>query len=233
MSARLGWANTLATLDTISAFLALTRSVLRVLFRNTWKSFVYTSRFSWTNDSLERQNTTVSTPRLKNPESRGTRAADAPLVGDRSGRLRLGVGLLPRVSPRLDVAEPRLQHLNTQTAVVLSCIFIGRPVSQVTAEWSITACSGETYRSERGVERPVTEAVLEEQVELLLNEALHHHSAGGGTRYDTFNQRRTLITGSVRPAAARRARWLQTPESYLRVRLLTGEQGLMGCSGCY
>lgn len=36
----------------------------------------------------------------------------------------------------------------------------------------------QTYRSERGVQRPVTEAVLKEQVELLLNEALHHHSAG-------------------------------------------------------
>ena len=34
----------------------------------------------------------------------------------------------------------------------------------------------ETYRSEGGVQRPVAEAVLQEQVELLLHEALHHHS---------------------------------------------------------
>lgn len=32
-----------------------------------------------------------------------------------------------------------------------------------------------TYRSERGVQGPVTEAVLEEQVELLLHKTLHHH----------------------------------------------------------
>ena len=58
ISARFGWANTLATLNTISAFLAFTRSVLMVLFRNTWKSFVYMSRFSWTNDSLWKRNQT-------------------------------------------------------------------------------------------------------------------------------------------------------------------------------
>lgn len=53
ISARLGWAKTLATLKTISAFLAFTRSVLTARFKNTWKSFVYMSRFSWTKDSLQ------------------------------------------------------------------------------------------------------------------------------------------------------------------------------------
>lgn len=36
---------------------------------------------------------------------------------------------------------------------------------------------GETYRSERGIQRPVTEAMLKKQVEFLLNKTLHHHSA--------------------------------------------------------
>lgn len=48
MSARLGWANTLATLNTMSAFLGLTRSVRRARFRKPTNSLVYISRFSWT-----------------------------------------------------------------------------------------------------------------------------------------------------------------------------------------
>lgn len=145
ISARFVWANTLATLKTISAFLALTRSVLTVRFKKTWKSFVYMSRFSWTNDSLRKRTLTSAPNWLQSIKHSQTTAwprwifqtisitfvgkqrgdvhwiqrrntSDSPFVRHRSVLLWLRVGRLPRVSPRLDVAQPRLQHLNTETA---------------------------------------------------------------------------------------------------------------------
>lgn len=89
----------------------------------------------------------------------------------------------------------------------------------------------------------MTEAVLEEQVELLLNEALHHHSAGRRTRYHTVRPRERTLSSDLcplitaaefpsdRPALNDRAGCRRHTE--LRFRLLTGEQRLMGCSGGY
>lgn len=45
-------------------------------------------------------------------EAKDIQTSDSPFVRNCSVLLLLRVGLLPGVSPRLDVAQPRLQHLN-------------------------------------------------------------------------------------------------------------------------
>lgn len=54
ISARLGWAKTLATRNTMRAFFGLTKSVRRALFRNPTNSLVYMSRFSWMKAALSK-----------------------------------------------------------------------------------------------------------------------------------------------------------------------------------
>lgn len=54
ISARLGWAKTLATRNTMRAFFGLTKSVRRALFRNPINSLVYMSRFSWMKAALSK-----------------------------------------------------------------------------------------------------------------------------------------------------------------------------------
>lgn len=54
ISARLGWAKTLATRNTMRAFFGLTKSVRRALFRNPTNSLVYMSRFSWMKVALSK-----------------------------------------------------------------------------------------------------------------------------------------------------------------------------------
>lgn len=55
ISARLGWAKTLATRNTMRAFFGLTKSVRRALFRNPTNSLVYMSRFSWMKAALSKR----------------------------------------------------------------------------------------------------------------------------------------------------------------------------------
>lgn len=106
ISARLGWAKTLATRNTMSAFLGLTRSVRRARLRKPTKSLVYISRFSCTKGALGSEAVHQG---LHHPDQRCISGYTATVLPD-PGSSRAS-GLSPATASRWVRPFPRRQGL--------------------------------------------------------------------------------------------------------------------------
>lgn len=90
-----------------------------------------------------------------------------------------------------------------------------------------------TYHPEGGIERPVSKTVLQEDVELLLDKPLHHHSAGPE---QSQHQHRRSLTGYSTVTSSTCKVWMRSwgthllnSSSGLAWECVEGEEGIGSC----